>query len=163
MDFYNYMLTIQQEVMKACIKKGEAMRIQKDTTYGYVYIADPTGQSALSVPDRLFVLDINHPDGRAMPNLVQMFNEAKNSMCIELTNDIFQTNRGTQLVKMRAPESGTEIWINSKFLGYFKGVKHLRYGYFGFRESYIVCAYLDTNFTVLGITIPLKPKREGQA
>ena len=47
MDFYNYMLTIQQEVMKACIKKGEAMRIQKDTTYGYVYIADPTGQSAL--------------------------------------------------------------------------------------------------------------------
>ena len=133
MDFYNYMLTIQQEVMKACIKKGEAMRIQKDTTYGYVYIADPTGQSALSVPDRLFVLDINHPDRRAMPNLVQMFNEAKNSMCIELTNDIFQTNHGTQLVKMRAPESGTEIWINSKFLGYFKGVKHLRYGYFRFR------------------------------
>lgn len=149
--------------MKACIKKGEAMRIQEDKTYRNVYIADPTGQSALCVPDRLFVLDINHPDRRAMPNLVQMFNEAKNSMCIELTNDIFQTNRGTQLVKMRAPESGTEIWINSKFLGYFKGIKHLRYGYFKFRESYIICAYLDTNFTVLGIAIPQKPKREEQA
>lgn len=163
MDFYNYMLTIQQEVMKACIKKGDAMRIQEDRTYGNVYIADPTGQSALCVPDRLFVLDINHPDRRNMPNLVQMFNEAKNSMCIELTNDIFQTNRGTQLVKMRTPESGTEIWINSKFLGYFKGVKHLRYGYFEYRGSHIICAYLDTNFTVLGITIPQKPKREGQA
>lgn len=159
MNFYNYMLTIQTETMKTAIKKGLEIRCMEDKDNKRMLIADPTGQTALSIPSRLFMIDTKHPDVKEMTTLPVIFDNAKNAMCIEPTSEIIQANPSTQLVKMHAPESGIDIWINSKFLGYFKGVKHLRYGYFEYRGNNIICAYEDTNFEVLGVTIPLKPKR----
>lgn len=160
MDFHNYILTVQTEALKTIVKKGVQIGMQADDENRVVLLTDPLKQSAFCIPDRLFLLRAEHMDFKQMSTLKEMFDAAKtNGRNIVQTDDMYQANPSTQLVKMHAPESGIDIWINSKFLGYFKGVKHLRYGYFEYRGNNMICAYEDTNFEVLGVTIPLKPKR----
>ena len=46
-----------------------------------------------------------------------------------------------------------------KFLGYFKGIKGLRYNWFEYRGNKMVMAYLTGSYEILGVTITMKPKR----
>lgn len=159
MNYYNYMLTVQQEAIKWAIKKDIDIRCQEDTTNDVVLITDMKGQAAFTVPRKYFLINTESPAIKTMTTLIDIFTSAKlGGRHIEITNDVFQANPSTQLRKMHSPEDNVDIWINNKFLGYFKGIKHLRYGYFEHRNSKMICAYLDDTFEVLGVAVPMRPK-----
>lgn len=164
MDFHNYILTVQTEALKTIVKKGVQIGMQADDENRVVLLTDPLKQSAFCIPDRLFLLRAEHMDFEQMSTLKEMFDAAKtNGRNIELTDDMYQANKSIQLRKLRDPENNVELWVNSKFLGYFKGIKGLRYNWFEYRGNKMVMAYLTGSFEILGVTITMKPKREAQA
>ena len=160
MNFYNYMLIIQQEAMKAIIKKSINIGYQIDEVNKVVFLADPTGQCCFRIPKSLFVLDVSKL--KEMTSLVDMYNSAMaNGHSIDVTPEIIQQGKSTQYRKLYDSENDLEIWINNKFLGYFKGNKKVMYNYFDYKGSKIVFAYSFENNAceVLGITVRQKPKR----
>ena len=158
MNFYNYMLIIQQEAMKAIIKKSVNIGYQIDEANKVVFLADPTGQCCFCIPKSLFVLDVSKL--REMTSLVDMYHcTIASGHSISVTDEILQQGKSTQYRKLYDPENDLEIWINNKFLGYFKGNKNVMYNYFEYRGSKMIFAYDCKTFEVLGITVRQKPKR----
>ena len=162
MNFYNYMLIIQQEAMKAIIKKSINIGYQIDEVNKVVFLADPTGQCCFRIPKSLFVLDVSKL--KEMTSLVDMYHSAMaNGHSISVTDEmlILQRGKSTQYRKLYDSENNLEIWINNKFLGYFKGNKKVMYNYFDYKGGRIVFAYSFENNAceVLGIAVQQKPKR----
>ena len=154
----NYMLIVQQEVMKAIIKKQINIGYQEDTKNNIVILAEPTGQSCFCIPKSLFVLDTSKLKEKT--SLVDMFNASiPGGHSINVTSEILQQGKSTQYRKLYDPENDFEIWINNKFLGYFKNYKNVMYNYFDFKGGKLVFAYDCKTFEVLGITVRQKPKR----
>lgn len=152
MNFYNYMLIIQQEVLKAYVKKGiNNVPYQLNNATGNVLLGDSAGQSAFCIPKSLFMLDTNKL--REFESLAGMFDAVFISgHSISVTDEILQTGKSTQLRKLYDPENNIEIRINNKFLGYFKGIKGIGYNYFEYKGSKMICAYNSSTFEVLGVT-----------
>lgn len=157
MNFYNYMLIIQQEAMKAILKKQVNIGYQVDEANNVVFLTDHIGQSAFCIPKRSFVL--NSDNMKEMTSLTEMFHAAASGNGIEVTQEIWQANKSRQLRKLHDPENDRDIWINDKFFGYFKGNKAVMYNYFSYKGNYMVSAYDSRSFEVLGISIGQKPKR----
>ena len=156
-SFYNYMLIVQQEVLKAVIKKSLNIGYQRDTENKVLFLADPTGQSCFCIPENLFILDTSKL--KEMSSLVDMYHTAAISgHSIKVTADIVQQGKTTQLRKLYDPENNVTIWINNKFLGYFKNNKDVMYNYFEFKNGKLVFAYDSRTFEVLGITTRQRPK-----
>ena len=158
MDFYNYMLIIQQEAMKAIIKKQLNIGYQIDSDSGDVYLADSANQSFFLIPKNYFVFDTNKL--KAATVYEEIFKSSiQNGHSIGVTPEIMQTGKTTQLRKLHDPENDLDVWINNKFLGYFKNNRTVMYNYFWYGKGKLVFAYDSTNFKVLGITVEQRPKR----
>lgn len=158
MNFYNYMLIIQHEAMKAILKKQVNIGYQADEANNVVFLTDHTGQSAFCIPKKNFVL--NSDNLKEMITLTEMFHVAATSdYGVEVTQEIWQDNKRRQLRKLHDSENDRDIWINDKFFGYFKGNKAVMYNYFSYKGGYMVSAYDSHSFEVLGISVGQKPKR----
>ena len=158
MDFYNYMLIIQQEAMKAVIKKQLNIGYQIDSDSGDVYLADPANQSFFLIPKNYFVLDTDKLKQATVYE--EIFKASiQNGHSISVMPDIMQTGKTTQLRKLHDPENELDVWVNNKFLGYFKNNKNVMYNYFRYRQAKFVFAYDSSNFKVLGVTVEQRPKR----
>lgn len=158
MKFYNYMLVIQQEALKAIVKKGLNIGYHADKENGVVFLTDPAKQSAFCIPQSLFVLDASRL--KKATTLADRFNSAAlGGHSIGVTPEIWQSGKSVQLKKLYDPEMNIGIWVDNRFLRYFKNCKNVMYNYFEYRGAYIVFAYDSSTFEVLGITINQVPKR----
>lgn len=154
MNYYNYMQIVQVEDLKALIKKRINIGGQTDTETGDTFLTDPSGQSFFRISKQLFMLDTNKLKG--MTTLSEMYSKACTARHdIGVTPTMINTSK-SQLTQLYDKENDVTLWINSKFLGYFKGIKGLQYGYFKYRDAYMVCVYDMPN--VLGVTVTHKPK-----
>lgn len=151
---YNYIQIVQVEDLKVLVKKQITIGGQTDTKTGDTFLTDPSGQSFFCIPKQLFMLDKSKLKG--MTSLSEMYFKAQTGRhTISVTPTMINTSK-SQLTQLYDKDNDVTLWINSKFLGYFKGIKGVEYGYFKYRDAYMVCAYDMPK--VLGVTVTHKPK-----
>lgn len=154
-NFYNYMLIVQQEALKAIIKKQLNIGYQIGAD-GDVYLADSRGQSAFCISKNNFVLDTARL--KEHTSYCEMFIASRlGGKHIEVTGEIQQVTKNGQIRRLHDAENDRDMWINNQFLGYFKNVKSIMYNYFQFRNGTLICAYDSSNFDILGITCCQRP------
>lgn len=155
MNFYNYMLTIQQEVMKLYLKRKTEGRYNIDESSGDVIIVTPDCQSMLRVPQRWFMLD---KDMLKKYGMCEMPANTLGCSSLDETQEYVNITPKLQARKFIDPcFSNDPLYAGCKFLGYFKGIKGLNYT----RRSTKLGEFLnvtDSNGECLGSTLILRSK-----
>ena len=153
MNYYNYMLIVQQEAMKAIVKKDLSIGYGK-TEYG-VFLCDPGGHSVFRIADKFFVLDpAKLKEGEQYAKFFE--SAAMYGVDLVLTDDVKRISPTWTLRKLHAKDDEEKVfWIDEKFLGYFKGIPKLHFGYFTARNTNFLHAK-NLEGVIFGITVEVR-------